>query len=574
MSTQALYHETLGKLDLRNGTGNTYLIPNEPSRNDRERSVRNQRVEHPPTPELPPTPPRPPTPDFFREVIPPPCPTPPLATTKPEKPFLSWAEFHPFPITLRQHTIQSPREELIHALDHVESAKVKGVGRLARPLINRLHTAQQLSDFLAHAERSILRPFPAAALYPNPTARELDRLESKLFDTAKFTGSGDNHVTVLTWSADSPRGTITLFEVDLFRNRDRDVFLSPSPSPSRSPSPPGGVSSLAHRRRGSLKAADMALPLSNRRTPRRVGCAMSLRPVAAMEDVPRQVLVNMRTDQGVRKLVLKHDMAENRFRWGARYGSEPRYARLLDDLPDGYDDADEYDDVESRRPHTARERVDGGYYGPVYTNARRTTGTTPGWGPATATGVRFALDEDVDAVLGRRNSRRSSTARNTRAQERSSFRGGRDRRGEADCDGVVATIPQFLALLHASRSIVEVASAGAISDDKVETEDWERFRAVVLRDWPEGKRHTGREVHVVVLVPAAAKWADEPIFWTDEASGLRELRQKKYRDVIEGAVRRPRTSRTPRTPRSGYGRDRDRRSLSPTLPSPARSAAW
>ncbi|KAK4112793.1 hypothetical protein N656DRAFT_752871 [Canariomyces notabilis] len=477
MSTDALYHETLGKLDLRYGTGNTYLIPNEPSRNDAERGVRNQRAEHPPTPELPPTPPMPPTPDFFREVIPPPCPTPPLATTRPEKPFLSWAEFHPFPITLRNHTIQSPREELIHALDHIESAKVKGVGRLARPLINRLHTAQQLSDFLAHAERSILRPFPAAALYPNPTARELDRLESELFDTAKFTGSGDNHVTVLTWSADSPRGTITLFEADLFRN------------------------------------PDMALPLSsNRRTPRRVGCAMSLRPVAAMEDVPRQVLVNMRTDQGVRKLVLKHDMAENRFRWGARYGSEPRYARLLDDL-DGYDDEDD-----------------------------------------------------------------STTARSTgharRARERSSLRGGRDHRGEADCDGVVATIPQFLALLHASRSIVEVASAGAISDDKVETEDCERFRAVVLRDWPEGKRHTGREVHVVVLVPAAAKWADEPIFWTDEASSLRELRQKKYRDVIEGAVRRPRTSRTPRTPRSGYGRDRDRRSISPTLPSPARSAAW
>ncbi|KAL2169162.1 hypothetical protein VTG60DRAFT_6402 [Thermothelomyces hinnuleus] len=44
--------------------------------------------------------------------------------------------------------------------------------------------------------------------------RELRRLESEVFDTAKYVGVGDEarHLTVLTWSEDSAFGTVTLLE--------------------------------------------------------------------------------------------------------------------------------------------------------------------------------------------------------------------------------------------------------------------------------------------------------------------------------------------------------------------------
>ncbi|KAL2156746.1 hypothetical protein VTH82DRAFT_1492 [Thermothelomyces myriococcoides] len=85
--------------------------------------------------------------------------------------------------------------------------------------------------------------------------RELRRLESEVFDTAKYVGVGDEarYLTVLTWSEDSDFGTITLLEVDLEQ---------PPPPPS----------------------------LETPRSPCRRRRVTRVKPVAAMEDVPRQVL--------------------------------------------------------------------------------------------------------------------------------------------------------------------------------------------------------------------------------------------------------------------------------------------
>jgi hypothetical protein len=318
-------------------------------------------------------------------------------------------------------------------------------------------------------------------------------------------------LTVLTWSEDSSYGTITLFEVDV-------EHQAPS---SRSA---GHATGLAARRRH----APAALYTGGTRER-----ALGVRPVAAVEDVPRQVLVNMRVDQGVKKAVLQHDRGTGRFRWKAHHTrrGQPSFTRVW-----GMDDV--------REVHSA---------------------TAAGFG------------DDCHGRSTRKTRRRDGSRR-----ERSSLRveDARDiiteRQGAwietspvpQDVDSVVATIPQFLALLHASRSILEKASSAAASTTRVETADGERLRAVSLSDAPKGTRHRGRDVHVVVLVPDGAKWATERILWTGNNGGLAVLRQKKYRNVIDSARTRTRGTRA-------YDRDWDAPNLSPlSPPSTPRSAMW
>jgi hypothetical protein len=348
--------------------------------------------------------------------------------------------------------------------------------------------------------------------------RELGMLESELFDVGKFLtagegGVGGRYLTVLSWSEDSAYGTVTLFEVEVD---------APPPLRRTVTVAGGGEEGLAARRR--LVPAPLSLSSSRERV-------LGVRPVAAMEDVPQQVLVGMRLDQGIKKVVLQHERGSGRFRWTAQHtrqgpASYARVARMED----------------SREVHTA-------------------SGT--------------GFDNDFRGRTSRRARRRDA-----RRKERSSLRVEDARhivshsQAEDDCAsqdvyGVVATIPQFLALLHATRCIVEKASSTPATTSTVTTEDGKNVRAVSIDGVPKGTRHRGRDIHVVVLVPDGAKWAEERIFWTDDKGGLAELRQKKYREVIDsGRARLRREARA-------YDRDWDARSLSPLSPPlTPKSARW
>ncbi|KAH6631215.1 hypothetical protein F5144DRAFT_570388 [Chaetomium tenue] len=257
------------------------------------------------------------------------------------------------------------------------------------------------------------------------------------------------------------------------------------------------------------------------------GRVVSVKPVAAMEDVPRQVLVSMRVDQGVKKTVLHHDRGTGRFRWKAHHTTrgQPSFARAWG--------MEEFQEV-----HTATATV--------FDDGRRARRRDPSRRERSSLRAEHAQD---------------ATTRRPRIRAELPVM--------QDADGVVATIPQILALFHATRSIIEKASSTPATSQLVETDDGERVRAVSLGGEPKGMRHRGRDVHVVVLVPDGAKWATERIFWTDDNGGLAELRKKKYRHAIDGG--RASTKRGTRS----YDRDWEMDILSPgTLPPHPQSARW
>ncbi|KAK3988825.1 hypothetical protein QBC44DRAFT_96997 [Cladorrhinum sp. PSN332] len=120
-----------------------------------------------------------------------------------------------------------------------------------------------------------------------------------------------------------------------------------------------------------------------------------------------------------------------------------------------------------------------------------------------------------------------------RSSSRSHSRHGR----LEDADGVRATIPQFVALMHGNRALLEDVKSTGISFTR--TANGEKLPAVKLVKSPRQSAHEGDSVHVAVLIPDEADWADEEIIWTDE-EGLVEFRQRRYWDLIE-PVPRPRT---------------------------------
>ncbi|KAK3389564.1 hypothetical protein B0H63DRAFT_445747 [Podospora didyma] len=570
--SSSLYYHSLGKLDLRKrGTGmdqrvttttstilqkaprlrhrdddteedstsaissseeETYRPPVSPSRR------KHQSLQFPSSSargrESPHSLPSPRTPQSKRSPLP-----SPLSRSLPEETaFFSWNEYHPSILSQRRPLTKAPHEEFIDAFAGIDihhgPTHAKGLGRLAKPLVHK-YRKLPVAELAIAGDRTLL--LPTSDQTPQITnPRALERLESELFDTAKYIGSSTRYITVLTWAADSHWGTITLFEVDL-------------PARASTPITPTFARRMAPQAPGA-------------------GLAARIRPVAAMEDVPKSVLVNMRIDQSVRKVVLDH--AEGRFRWRAQLrGSpaasrtEPRYARVRQDhynLPPpvpgiGFlSDNEDEDSLYERRMRKRRNR-------------RRA-----------AEGEDTTSGEDEDhrrSIMPRPRPR--ALLRVDDAHRRSMPRvpvllpvSPRLNRNEADADGIVATIPQFLALLHADKSIVEIAAAGGISEGKMETEDGDRIRAVTMKEMPQGKRHSGRNVHVVVLVPDGTLWAEEKIFWTDERDGLVDLRQRKYWDLVErGSTRRQR--RMSRVETLGYFDYRDGAGSPPLT---ARSTAW
>lgn len=486
--------------------------------------------------------------------------------------------------------MRASHQEVIDAFDGVEMAgPVSGLGRLAKPLINKYHTSGFVSELQASGERALLLPGTAEEVRtPSSTRRELERLECEMFDIFKYRGN-TNHLTVLTWASDSHWGSITLFEIEVEESRDR-----------------------THTRRRKRRSQEQA---------------MSIRPVAAMEDVPKGILVNMRLDQDIRKTVLEYSTSEGRYRWRSQVRPGPSYARVVERIVGKRDGVlDSFARTgEVQSPRGLRFKNERAVFSPEEEGAN-----SPGNGawdcesPSLKRGRRrerrYAdgeLERDYDDVPDRRRRPRpssllcvdgpfmdnSSTRKGYRnGSSTSRGRGSRGGRAETDPDmGIMATIPQFMALLHANRSILEgmVSIAGT---DTVEVDadgDYDSrdrggtARCISIAEKPIGKRHAGRDVHVVVLMPNAATWAEERIIWTDEDGELAELRQKVFWDVIErgrscsrgssrassrsGGNRSPRTrqsrSADGRGPQRRTGGRRSRRN-DERSPSPPKTARW
>ncbi|KAK3986172.1 hypothetical protein QBC44DRAFT_273565 [Cladorrhinum sp. PSN332] len=426
--------------------------------------------------------------------------------------FISWNEYtaHSLPRRLPSSST-THRDDMIKAVSSLSVNKlpIKNVGKLARPVMNKYYrTDEALASFTATTERTILLPNPSV-LGPTPSQRLLERLESDLFNASKYLSSSSSshsqNLTVLTWSDDSPWGTATLFEVSL-------------PQHSSSTPPPPGIGLLARRRR------DTSLSL---RTAADSNHAVTIKPLAAMELIPRNLLVQFRLDQTLRKLSISH--TNSQFKWTSTAGSRsPSYATLLDP-EDGT-----YPQPETEQP----------------------------------TSLLSAMDDDIDFILGPRSRYRKHLHP---SDPRLLFDSAEV---EVEADGIISTLPQFLALLHTQLSIIEVIDSTPITttDTKVETVSGRKVRGVSLRDWPKGKKHTGRDVHVVVLVPEGAEWAEESIFWSDDAGSLRELRAgRRYGSVIK-RERRGRGRRRRRREDDASSAGWDGRDGSPL--GSARSAAW
>lgn len=66
------------------------------------------------------------------------------------------------------------------------------------------------------------------------------------------------------------------------------------------------------------------------------------------------------------------------------------------------------------------------------------------------------------------------------------------------------------------------------------TDDGDVKPGVILFDPPRPNPHDGDSVHVAVLIPNEAPWAEEEMIWTDK-DGLVEFRQARYWSLIEPA---------------------------------------
>jgi len=401
-------------------------------------------------------------------------------------PFLNWANLEEATLPPRKNLGNRSRfRRVLFPLNKVKAELpggfgVEGLDGVVES-VNNLFKSQDRLDYMQSERHIRFLPAPPAPGRDLPVAkdmsrRELERLENELFDLTKYTGSDSgacDFLTVLTWSSGRKEstGTITLCEAD------------------------------TGMRNGGENAA-------------------AIRPVAAMEEVPKTVLVKMRADARVKRkeVIAPGDSAgrdrenESPFEWTAHASPRPSYVRLAN-VGDEGDSRDE----------------DGGEE--IYDPTDRLSPSNP---------------------RGRGRKRDSSSHKHNRS--RSSL---------IDADGIRATIPQFLALLHANRALVEdIASSGMV---RRRTEDGEAVWAVALSKSPRPNSHQGDNVHVAVLVPEEAEWVREKIVWTDaddcEGDGTVEFRRWKFHGLMDREWRHPDNDR--RSGDGGRGRSRNGRHLSP-----------
>ncbi|KAK0648330.1 hypothetical protein B0T16DRAFT_408036 [Cercophora newfieldiana] len=353
--------------------------------------------------------------------------------------FLRWHQFEEAKLPPRENFKRSRREKIFAPLDRFKvelpgEVGVEGFGGVIEFAHNIFHSNIHL-DFL-ESERDILLPKQPEGAEPL-SEKELERIEVELFNAARYSGDSE-YLTGVTWSEEGEAGSITLYKVE-FDSRDN---------------------------------------------------AVGVQPVAAMQDVPSQILVAMRTHEKIKKKIVfvptdDDDDIPGAFKWKANPSRGPTYMTVADS-------------DREKLPHHDRSH---------------------------------SRDRD-------RSRRRS------RSRDRDAHRGPK----LASADGIHATIPQFVALLHASRAILEDIESSHITT--LETASGRVVPSVKMIKPPREYSHRGDNIHVAVFIPKEAEWAEEHIFWTDE-DGMTEFRRKRYWGLIEREKHRSRS-------RHGGSRSRSR----------------
>lgn len=337
--------------------------------------------------------------------------------TMPQAPrFFDWATFEEVSLPARENFKRSRRDKVFESLNELKlelpgEIGLEGLGGLGKSVHGIFHSSKYL-DFL-ESKRDILLPEKPSSSSKSeaPSDRELQILETTLFDVTKF-NDASNFLTAVTWSEEHDiSGSITLYEV----------------------------------------LADSS------------GNSIGIRPVAAMQHVPNPILVKLRTDEDVRKLVfVPAEGGQGRLKWRSNPQRGPTYVKLKNS--------------ERPAPSPSRSRD------------------------------------------GRSPSRDSHGSHGSHSQKL------------ADADAIQATIPQFVALLHASRSILEDVLSTHL--ELVKTKTGAVVPKIELTGPPRRNPHKGDKVHVAVLMPTDAEWADEHIYWTDSEDAA-EFRHRRYWDLIE-----------------------------------------
>ncbi|KAK3689423.1 hypothetical protein B0T22DRAFT_427716 [Podospora appendiculata] len=340
--------------------------------------------------------------------------------------FLEWLRFDEATLPPRENLSKSRLDKVFSPLDKIKAelpggVSVEGLGGLAESVHALFHSVKRL-DFM-QSERAIRIPQAVTGAAPEPLPRtEVERLENELFDLTRYNGACE-YLTALAWAEEGLTGSITLFEVQLAPAARRDMD----------------------------------------------DVAVGVRPVAAMQNVPKSVLASMRAHDKIKRKVVfvPTDEDATSFKWRANPSSGPSY-------------------------------------------------------------VKLTRDDDDEESQEQDHNRREASAHSHRSHSHS-HNGSR----LADADGIRATIPQFLALLHAKRAILEDVESSSVAP--LEIDEGDVVAAVKLVKQPRPNSHEGDNVHVVVLMPNEASWADEQIVWTD-ADGLVEFRRRRFWDLIESEM--------------------------------------
>jgi len=92
--------------------------------------------------------------------------------------------------------------------------------------------------------------------------------------------------------------------------------------------------------------------------------------------------------------------------------------------------------------------------------------------------------------------------------------------GSDSCEGLVATLPQMMALLHLDGSAIHSMTSSSVQEMATPLEslptsgsDLKICRAIELTTRPSYDAHFGDSVNIIVVFPEDCQWADERLLW-------------------------------------------------------------